>query len=85
MRLIPAFVLLLTLHGLLTPNTSQAQDSTQKAWTPPYKMDIPTGWGTEHFSLPPGFDQCFAEHRGYRFGRSRSSRHFAISHGEGMS
>jgi hypothetical protein len=24
-------------------------------WTPPYKFAVPTGWTTEHFSLPPDF------------------------------
>lgn len=26
-----------------------------KAWAPPYNLDLPAGWGSERFSLPPEF------------------------------
>jgi len=34
---------------------AQAQDSARAVWAPPYKLDTPKGWTTEHFLLPPEF------------------------------
>jgi len=55
MRPILIVILLLAVSSCFTPITTQAQDSTRSTWTPPYKLDTPRGWTTEHFSLPPEF------------------------------
>lgn len=55
MRPIVTIILLLVLGSCLTPLKTHAQDSARSTWSPPYKLDIPAGWDTEHFSLPPQF------------------------------
>ena len=55
MRPIVTVILLLAFGNFLTPIKTFAQDSARSTWSPPYKLDTPSGWSTEHFPLPPGF------------------------------
>jgi hypothetical protein len=55
MRSMLPVVLLLAISQFFAPMTAQAQDSAHAVWVPPYKLDTPKGWTTEHFSLPPEF------------------------------
>jgi hypothetical protein len=56
-------------NGMRSPNALSIVDETEciqwlkkaldvfdpLSWTPPYYLDVPAGWGTEHFALPPDF------------------------------
>ncbi|HEY4209392.1 MAG TPA: hypothetical protein VGM31_21350 [Puia sp.] len=55
MRLIAISILLLMTCSCFIPATAFAQDNSRSGWAPPYKLDTPRGWSTEHFSLPPEF------------------------------
>jgi hypothetical protein len=55
MRPILTIILLLAVSSCFTSTPTLAQDSTRSIWGPPYKLDTPRGWTTEHFSLPPEF------------------------------